>query len=143
MTFSLIAELTVGLLLVVMIGYCYILNRRLVAFKADEALMRSVVTDLMHATTKAEQSIQALREISQECAETLQDQIRRGEILISELDQRMGQGGVPVVQRQAAVPAQADQLRQAVASAKQVPVHAAKLQRSANSALEKIRSRAA
>jgi len=50
-------ESVVSVLLVITIGYCYILNKRLVSLKADKETMRDMIADLVAATTMANSAI--------------------------------------------------------------------------------------
>jgi hypothetical protein len=72
-------EILVCVLLTTTIGYCIVLDRRLRALKADETLMRKVITDLVGATDRAERAVAGLRSIVVECDETISGRLRDAE----------------------------------------------------------------
>ncbi len=95
-----VVEALVAALLVVTIGYCVIVNRKLEQLRSDKSDLRAVVRDLYAATGHAEQALANLRQTSGSIEETLGDQtdraekaqsllaagIERGEGLLSKLD---------------------------------------------------------
>ena len=60
-----IIELIVACLLVVTIGYCFIVNRKLTALRADQSGLRVVVGELNRSSERAERAIQEMRRIAQ------------------------------------------------------------------------------
>jgi len=66
MTMSLVIEGIVACLLVVTIGFCVLLVRRLKRLKADETALQDIVADLMQATGKADSAIRNLRATADE-----------------------------------------------------------------------------
>jgi hypothetical protein len=72
-------EILVCVLLATTIGYCIVLDRRLRALKADETVMRKVITDLVGATDRAERAVAGLRAIVVECDETISGRLRDAE----------------------------------------------------------------
>jgi urease gamma subunit len=58
---GLIIEGLVAFLLLVTIGYCVVLNKRLVRMRVDEATLRATVDDLVRATDLAEKAIQGMK----------------------------------------------------------------------------------
>lgn len=58
-------ELIVAILLVVTICYCYIVNRKLTALRADQSGLRVVIGELNRSTERAERAIQEMRRIAQ------------------------------------------------------------------------------
>ena len=50
-------EGTVAILLVITVAYCFLLNRRLHRFRADEHAFRTVIGELITATETAERAI--------------------------------------------------------------------------------------
>jgi hypothetical protein len=64
-------EIAVAMLLVVTIGYCVVLNRKLRMLRDNEKVMRSVVVELVQATDRAEKAIRALKATAKQCDETL------------------------------------------------------------------------
>lgn len=108
---AILTEALVAVLLAVTIGYCVILDRRLKALKGDRAALKSVIGELMGATTAAERAIATLREAVGECEHDLGAKLIRGGELEAELAERIG-AGRDVLQRigritQAATPREA------------------------------------
>lgn len=62
---SLVIELIVSLLLVVTISYCFIVNRKLTALRADQSGLRQVVSELNRSTERAEKAILDMRRTAQ------------------------------------------------------------------------------
>jgi hypothetical protein len=78
-------EILVCVLLVTTIGYCIVLDRRLRALKADETLMRKVITDLVGATDRAEKAVASLRGIVAVCDHTISGRLLDAERHADEL----------------------------------------------------------
>lgn len=62
---SVVIELIVSLLLVVTIGYCYVVNRKLTALRTDQTGLRQVVVELNRSSERAEQAISLMRRTAQ------------------------------------------------------------------------------
>lgn len=62
---SVVIELIVSLLLVVTIGYCYVVNRKLTALRTDQTGLRQVVIELNRSSERAEQAISLMRRTAQ------------------------------------------------------------------------------
>ncbi len=62
---SLIIELIVSLLLVVTISYCFIVNRKLTAIRADQSGLRMVIGELNRSSERAERAIGEMRRTAQ------------------------------------------------------------------------------
>ena len=62
---SLIIELIVSLLLVVTISYCFIVNRKLTALRADQSGLRQVIGELNRSAERAERAIAQMRQTAQ------------------------------------------------------------------------------
>lgn len=62
---SIIIELVVSLLLVVTIGYCYVVNRKLTALRTDQSGLRQVIVELNRSSERAEQAIGQMRRTAQ------------------------------------------------------------------------------
>lgn len=60
-----VIELIVSLLLVVTISYCFIVNRKLNALRADQSGLRVVITELNRSTERAERAIQQMRQTAE------------------------------------------------------------------------------
>ena len=60
-SFGLVIESLVAVLLLLTIGYCMLLNRRLKRLRADEQSMRAMIAELITATEIAERAIGGLK----------------------------------------------------------------------------------
>ncbi len=85
-------ELIVAGLLAVTVGYCILLDRRLVKLRANETAMRQTVVDLGLATERAERAIDALRNTLADCDRTLNDRLRSAEKKSSDLEGQIRTG---------------------------------------------------
>ena len=99
---SVFIEGFVAILLLITIGYCYILNRRLTRLRADEHALRTVVGELIHATDTAERSIKGLKETVGESEKLLSTRLRQAERFSSDLDFKID-AGERVLKRLAAI----------------------------------------
>jgi hypothetical protein len=113
-------EILVCVLLAATIAYCLRLDGKLKRLKADEQAMRRTITDLVSATEKAERAVAGLRNLVDECDQTisghlrdaerhaqdLADQIRTGDDVIARIarivDSTRGGEGEPVARTRAA-----------------------------------------
>lgn len=68
-------ETLVAVLLVVTIGYCMLLNKRLTRLKADEHSLRAVIAELVTATEIAERAIGGLKHAVRDVNENLGSQL--------------------------------------------------------------------
>ena len=105
-TIGLIIEATVAVLLAITIGYCYILDRRLRRFRADEQSLRAVIAELITATEIAERAIAGLKVTVHECDRDLGDRLRAAERFSASIEQQIAAGEV-VLRRLAQVAAAA------------------------------------
>ncbi len=90
--FGMIIECLVAILLMLTVGYCMILNRRLKLLKADEHSLRATISELITATEIAERAIAGLKITVRECDIGLGDRIGRAERLSSDLDRGVAAG---------------------------------------------------
>src|ERR1700677_1374210 len=88
----------VAFLLIVTIGYCMMLNRRLKLLKADEQSLRATISELVTATEIAERAIGGLKLTVHECDMGLGERLRKAERLSIEID-RAVVGGKDLVSR--------------------------------------------
>jgi len=88
----------VAFLLIVTIGYCMMLNRRLKRLKADEQSLRATISELVTATEIAERAIGGLKLTVHECDMGLGERLRKAERLSIEID-RAVVGGKDLVSR--------------------------------------------
>jgi len=79
----------VAILLMMTIGYCMLLNRRLKLLRADEDALRVTIAELITATEIAERAIAGLKATAHECETGLGERLDRAEILSAELDRQI------------------------------------------------------
>lgn len=89
MTYSLIVDLFVAILLVVTIGYAIVLNRRLGKLRGDKAELEKLAATFGESTVRAEESIEKLRNT----ADMLQDRMEKAEALRDDLAFLIDRGG--------------------------------------------------
>jgi Domain of unknown function (DUF6468) len=89
---GLIIELLVAILLMLTIGYCMMLNRRLKLLKADEGALRVTIAELVTATEIAERAIAGLKVTVHECDLGLGERLNRAERLNVDLDRKLASG---------------------------------------------------
>ena len=89
---GLFIEGTVAVLLVVTIGYCFLLDRRLRRFRADESLLKATIGELITATEIAERAIAGLKITVRECDQNLGDRLRAAERFCADIDQQIAAG---------------------------------------------------
>jgi hypothetical protein len=90
--YGLVIETLVAVLLGLTIGYCVILNRRLIRLKADESAMRGTIAELITATEFAERAIKNLRDITQQTNATLGEGLRASIDVTRDLDDQIARG---------------------------------------------------
>jgi hypothetical protein len=89
---GLIIETFVAILLMLTIGYCMMLNRRLKLLKADEGALRVTIAELVTATEIAERAIAGLKITARECDLGLGERLNRAERLNVDLDRKLATG---------------------------------------------------
>lgn len=82
----------VAFLLVLTIGYCVMLNRRLKLLKADEQSLRATISELVTATEIAERAINGLKLTVHECDMGLGERLRKAERVTIEIDRAVVSG---------------------------------------------------
>jgi chromosome segregation ATPase len=95
---GLVIEALVAVLLVLTIGYCMLLNKRLKRLKADEQSLKATIGELITATEIAERAIGGLKHTVREVNEELGSQIETATELAEKLRKQLVQGDV-VLQR--------------------------------------------
>jgi hypothetical protein len=105
-------ESLVAFLLMVTIGYCMVLNRRLKRFKADEQSLKATISELIMATEIAQRAVAGLKTTAHDCELTLGERLRDAELCSASLARqtkegeaviaRLGQG--PGAARPSAIP---------------------------------------
>ena len=88
----------VAILLVLTIGYCMLLNKRLKRLKADEQSLKATIGELITATEIAERAIGGLKHTVREVNEDLGSQIAAAAELSQKLSKQVVQGDA-VLQR--------------------------------------------
>jgi uncharacterized protein DUF6468 len=89
---GMIIDCIVAILLVLTIGYCMMLNRRLKLLKADEQSLRATISELVTATEIAERAIGGLKITVHECDMGLGERLRKAERLAGEIDRAVVSG---------------------------------------------------
>ncbi len=89
---SFVVEALVTVLLGVTVWYCFMLDKRLKRFRADEKGMRQTVVDLALATERAESAIGGLRSVLTEADGSLVQRLRSAEAFTRELDAQLKSG---------------------------------------------------
>jgi hypothetical protein len=75
MPLNLIIEIMVAILLTVTIVYCYRLNKKLVALRADEESLMGTIAELVEATEGAERAVGSMRITAAETRAELSDHL--------------------------------------------------------------------
>jgi chromosome segregation ATPase len=89
---GLIIETLVAILLVMTIGYCMMLNRRLKRLKADEHSLKAVIGELITATEIAERAIGGLKLTVRDVNENLGSQLASATQLSEHLKRQLAEG---------------------------------------------------
>jgi hypothetical protein len=89
---GMIIESMVAILLMLTVGYCMLLNRRLKLLKADEHSLRATISELITATEIAERAVAGLKITVHECNIGLGERLARAEAMTGELDRRLTAG---------------------------------------------------
>lgn len=89
---GMIIEGLVAILLMLTIGYCMLLNKRLKLLRADEDSLRATIAELITATEIAERAITGLKAVAHDCETGLGERLGRAEILNTELDRKLAAG---------------------------------------------------
>jgi uncharacterized protein DUF6468 len=90
--FGLMIESLVALLLMLTIGYCVILNRRLKRLKADEHALKATIAELITATEIAGRAVAGLKATAEECDGTLGERMRAAERLSAGMERQLKAG---------------------------------------------------
>jgi hypothetical protein len=85
-------EIMVAILLVLTIGYCMLLNRRLKLLKSDEQSLRATISELVTATEIAERAIGGLKRTVDECEVGLGSRLASAERYCADLDRSIDAG---------------------------------------------------
>ncbi|WP_299474386.1 DUF6468 domain-containing protein [uncultured Roseibium sp.] len=89
---GMIIEGLVAVLLLITIGYCWMLNRRLQRLRADEEVLRATISELMTATEIAERAILGLKTTASEADKVLGTRLKQAETMSGNLAEQVGEG---------------------------------------------------
>jgi Domain of unknown function (DUF6468) len=90
--FALIIESLVAVLLMLTIGYCILLNKRLMRLKADEHSLKATISELITATEIAERAITGLKMTVRDCDQNLGERLRTAERFSAEMERQLTAG---------------------------------------------------
>jgi len=85
-------ETLVAILLILTIGYCILLNKRLTRLKADEHSLKAVIAELITATEIAERAIGGLKHTVRDVNENLGSQLNAAMELSAHLKNQLAEG---------------------------------------------------
>jgi hypothetical protein len=91
-TLALIIESLVAILLMITIGYCISLNKRLTRLKADEHALKATISELITATEIAERAIAGLKLTVRDCDQNLGERLRTAERFCADIDRQVVAG---------------------------------------------------
>ena len=90
--FGLVIEGLVAVLLIVTIGYCILLNKRLQRLKADEQSLKATIAELITATEIAERAIGGLKHAVRDVNEDLGSQLSAATEMSRTLTRQLSEG---------------------------------------------------
>src|SRR6266699_6611355 len=91
-SFGIVIETLVAILLMLTIGYCILLNKRLTRLKADEHSLKAVIGELITATEIAERAIGGLKLTVRDVNEHLGSQIASATEMSQYLKRQLAEG---------------------------------------------------
>jgi hypothetical protein len=91
-TFGLAIESLVAVLLVLTLGYCMLLNKRLKRLRADEQSLKATIGELITATEIAERAIGGLKHTVRDVNDNLGNQIESATELSRQLAKQLAEG---------------------------------------------------
>jgi hypothetical protein len=90
-TIGMTIEALVAVLLLVTIGYCMLLNKRLTRLKADEHSLKAVIAELITATEIAERAIGGLKLAVRDVNENLGSQLDQADQMSDHLKKQLAE----------------------------------------------------
>jgi hypothetical protein len=87
-----VIECLVAVLLLLTIGYCMILNRRLARLRADEGSFKATIAEIVAATASAERAIAGLKMTVRDCDNTLGERLRASDAVSESLADELSRG---------------------------------------------------
>jgi len=91
-SFGIVIESLVAALLMLTIGYCMLLNKRLKLLKADEHSLKATIAELITATEIAERAIGSLKHTVRDVNEHLGDKIASATDISEQLKKQIVEG---------------------------------------------------
>lgn len=88
----------VSVLLLLTIGYCFVLNSKLRRLKADEQALKATIAELITVTEIAERAIAGLKVTVRECDQTIGERLRSAEHFSTEIAGQI-EAGTEIVDR--------------------------------------------
>ncbi|GKQ53136.1 DUF6468 domain-containing protein [Bradyrhizobium sp. Ce-3] len=89
---GLVIESLVAVLLMLTIGYCWLLNKRLQRLKADEHSLKATIAELITATEIAERAIGGLKHAVRDVNENLGNQLDAATQMSAQLKNQLAEG---------------------------------------------------
>ena len=89
---GLMIEGTVAVLLMVTIGYCVVLNKRLLRLRADEMSLKATISELITATEIAERAVSGLKVAVRDCDRDIGERLRSAEHFSASIAQQIRSG---------------------------------------------------
>jgi ABC-type transporter Mla subunit MlaD len=90
--FGIVIESLVAVLLMVTIGYCMLLNKRLKRLKADEHSLKATIAELITATEIAERAIGGIKHTVRDVNENLGNQLTSAAQMSQQLKKQLAEG---------------------------------------------------
>ncbi|MEA2886833.1 MAG: hypothetical protein QOD11_1193 [Bradyrhizobium sp.] len=91
-SFGMVIESLVAVLLLLTIGYCMLLNKRLKRLKADEQSLKATIGELITATEIAERAIGGLKHTVRDVNENLGSQLNSATEMSTQLTKLLAEG---------------------------------------------------
>jgi hypothetical protein len=91
-TFGIVIESLVAVLLLLTIGYCMLLNKRLLRLKADEQSLKATIGELITVTEIAERAIGGLKLTVRDVNDNLGREIASATALADQLKKQLAEG---------------------------------------------------
>ena len=91
-SFGMVIESLVAVLLLLTIGYCMVLNKRLLRLKADEQSLKATIGELITATEIAERAIGGLKHTVRDVNENLGSQLNSATDMSRQLTKLLAEG---------------------------------------------------
>jgi hypothetical protein len=87
-----VVEALVALLLIVTIGYCLVVNRKLERLRSDQSELKEIIRELNAATAHAEHALTGLQKSADNAEDMLAAHVESARDLSTRLSQSIGQG---------------------------------------------------